>query len=170
MYVTTTFKPSLPFLHEVFTLYNASLQILLPTTKNLGYSLTYQAIPTAITSKSALTGGNAMGLDPSDGPLVLCLLSVSWLAEADDNLITKTAKKLFDGIDKRADEEGLAVRWKYLNYAAKWQDVIGGYGEVNRGKLQEASRKYDPHGLFQKGVPGGYKVFANTDSDAPEEL
>ena len=112
-----------------------------------------------------------MGLDSSGGPLVLCLLSVSWLAEADDTFISKTAKKLFDEIDKRAGEEGLAVGWKYLNYAAKWQDVIGGYGEVNRKKLQEASRKYDPDGLFQKGVPGGYKLFVKTELEsAPEEL
>ena len=112
-----------------------------------------------------------MGLDRYDEPLVLSLLSVSWLNETDDALITDTAKKLFDDIDKRAAEENLAVGWKYLNYAAKWQDVIGGYGEVNKGKLQEASRKYDPDGLFQRGVPGGYKLFAQTGPEsAPDEL
>lgn len=34
---------------------------------------------------------------------------------------------------------------------------------VNVDKLQDASRKYDPDGLFQKGVPGGWRLFARVD-------
>jgi hypothetical protein len=39
------------------------------------------------------------------------------------------------------------------------QDVIGGYGEESKKRLQAASRKHDPEGLFQLGVPGVFKLF-----------
>ncbi|KAI0006957.1 hypothetical protein F4779DRAFT_643667 [Xylariaceae sp. FL0662B] len=32
-------------------------------------------------------------------------------------------------------------------------------GAENRQKLRDVSKKYDPDGLFQKGVPGGFKLF-----------
>jgi hypothetical protein len=46
-----------------------------------------------------------------------------------------------------------------MNYAAKGDDVISSYGAANKAILQKASKKYDPHGLFQTGVPGGFKLF-----------
>lgn len=49
----------------------------------------------------------------------------------------------------------------YLNYAFDFQDPIGSYGEKNQAFLQETSKnyRYNPEGLFQKGVPGGFKLF-----------
>lgn len=54
---------------------------------------------------------------------------------------------------------GLQRKWIYLNYAERDQDPIGSYGSENVGKLQAASKKYDPTGLFQTNVPGGFKLF-----------
>lgn len=56
-------------------------------------------------------------------------------------------------------ERGLYIPYQYLNYADISQDPIGGYGEEIKAKLQAASKKYDPEGVFQKQVPGGFKVF-----------
>lgn len=47
----------------------------------------------------------------------------------------------------------------YMNYAYTSQDPIGSYGEENKAELQRVSNRYDPQGLFQKGVPGGFKLF-----------
>lgn len=49
--------------------------------------------------------------------------------------------------------------FKYLNYAYKTQEPIKGYGHANVAKLKAASKKYDPAGVFQKLVPGGYKLW-----------
>ena len=123
------------------------------------YSLTYQPLPPAITSKSAASGGNPLGLSGSDGPLVLCLLTISWLLETDDAFVNNIAKTFIEDVNNRAIAESLHHPWIYLNYADKHQDVIRGYGPVNKIKLQHASKKYDPIQLFQKSVPGGFKLF-----------
>lgn len=46
-----------------------------------------------------------------------------------------------------------------MNYASAGQPVIEGYGEENVRFLREVSRKYDPKGVFQRRVPGGFKLF-----------
>ncbi|KAK8097551.1 uncharacterized protein PG998_013037 [Apiospora kogelbergensis] len=48
---------------------------------------------------------------------------------------------------------------KDLDYAFSFQDPTGSYGHENRIKLQDTSQKYNPKGLFQPGVPGGFKLF-----------
>jgi hypothetical protein len=46
----------------------------------------------------------------------------------------------------------------YLNYADGWQDPISGYGSDNIEQLRAAAEKYDPNGVFQTQVPGGFKI------------
>ena len=53
---------------------------------------------------------------------------------------------------------GLNVPYIYLNYADDTQDVLGGYGDANKALMAAASKKYDPKGVFQKLVPGGWKI------------
>ena len=148
-------------LNEVFDLFNASLQPI-KNTPGLIYSLTYQALPASVTEKSATTGGNPLGLESTNGPQVLALLSTSWSNAADDEKINAAVQGVFSQVENRALALNMKNRWIYLNYAAKWQDVIGSYGPENVAKLQSASKKYDPDGLFQYGEPGGYKLFRRT--------
>ena len=112
-----------------------------------------------MTSKAASLGGNMLGLDPSEGPLVLCLLIFTWDDAGHDPEITERGNSLNEWIIEQAKVEGLWNDWLHLNYAASWQDPIRGYGAANLEKLKAASRKYDPTGLFQTGVPGGFKLF-----------
>jgi len=48
----------------------------------------------------------------------------------------------------------------YLNYAGEKQDPLAGYGKANVAKMTALSKKYDPKGVFQKLVPGGFKIAA----------
>lgn len=126
----------------------------------LALSLTIQPIPPAITSKSAALGGNSLGLDPySDGALVLCLISATWDTPADDAQIASVAKSLNAQIVDGAKAKGVFDEWVYLNYAGDGQDPIGGYGAQSGARLRAVSRKYDPGMVFQKLVPGGFKLF-----------
>ena len=158
LWATTTFANRASFLNEVFDIFNASLQPIIDT-PGLTYSLTYQPLPATITEKAAMTGGNAMGLESMNGPQVLAILSSSWSNAADDGKLSAAVRGLFSQVESRAQALNFSNRWLYLNYAAKWQDVIGGYGPENVAKLRSASQKYDPDGLFQYSVPGGYKLF-----------
>lgn len=158
-FVTTSFKNSAALLEKVFDLSNSTLQSLLPC-KELSWYLSYQGIPASISKQSASTGGNALGIDPSEGSLVLVLLTLFWRDAADDARIDDATKNMFQRIDDMASEMGLGTGWKYLNYAARWQNPIDGYGAENKKKLQDVSRKYDPQGVFQRHVPGGFKLFS----------
>ena len=129
--------------------------------KGIVWSLTIQPIVPAITSKSAPKGGNSQGLKPSDGPLVNALLTSSWSETTDDGLINEVAEKFFNSIETLAREKGVYQKFVYLNYANKTQNPIDGYGAASKANLQAVSKKYDPEGLFQKGVPGGFKLFPN---------
>ncbi len=103
--------------------------------------------------------GNALGLEGLDvTPLVLCLLSVTWDQAEDDAMINSVTKTLIEEIDRATKAAGLFHRFKYLNYAAPFQDPIGSYGPASKAQLQAVSKKYDPEGFFQAGVPGGFKL------------
>lgn len=64
--------------------------------------------------------------------------------------------KIFDDLAK---EEGVHNKYIYLNFAARFQDPLAGYGEESVKSLQRVSRKYDPAGVFQKQLAGGFKLF-----------
>ena len=104
--------------------------------------------------------GNALGLESSgNAPLVLCLLSVTWTQASDDATINKVTQQLVQDIDKATKAAGVYHPFKYLNYAAPFQDVISSYGAASKAQLQAVSKKYDPQGFFQTSIPGGFKLF-----------
>ena len=142
----------------MFNIANTTLQGF-KDARGLIYSLAYEALPSSITSRAASSGSNILGLDPTAGPLVLALQTVQWANAADDEVINAAVRSIWSQADAIAQRRNLMNRWIYLNYAAQDQDVIGSYGWVNKDKLQKASRKYDPTGIFQKNVPGGWKLF-----------
>lgn len=83
-----------------------------------------------------------------------------WERREDDEKIVDTLREALDQVDREAGTRGTLVPFKYLNYAATFQDPIGSYGGGNIEKLHHASQKFDPEDLFQKGVPGGWKLFS----------
>lgn len=46
----------------------------------------------------------------------------------------------------------------YINYAAPSQDPLCGYGAKSAAFLKATAQKYDPAGVFQKLMPGGFKI------------
>ncbi|KAL8912284.1 MAG: hypothetical protein Q9171_002656 [Xanthocarpia ochracea] len=161
LYRTTTFKNNRPFLDRVYTLWNLTIPTIKPIA-GIQWALSIQPIPAAITNRSASLGENCLGLDPREGTLINCLLTATWNDTKDDQLAQETAVRLFDEIEKEAQSQNkpsLFVPYKYLNYADGSQDVISGYGKNNVNRLRKVSRKYDPRGVFQRQVPGGFKLF-----------
>lgn len=66
-----------------------------------------------------------------------------------------TAKKFIEEVDELSKSAGLFSRYKYVNYSAGYQDPISGDGDETKSNLLAVSKKYDPEGFFQTGVPGG---------------
>ena len=60
--------------------------------------------------------------------------------------------------NEAASEMGLLHDFVYLNYANQVQDPIASYGGENAASLKKAAERYDPWGVFQRQVPGGFKL------------
>jgi len=65
---------------------------------------------------------------------------------------------LISGIQKFAEEKGTAVDYLYLNYADKDQDPLSGYGQEKVEFMKAVAEKYDPEGVYQNLMPGGFKI------------
>lgn len=119
-----------------------------------------QPIPSYLTAIGPQRGGNMLGLDHVEGNLVLWNAGV--MLGAEDSASFAKAHALLTAMTakvKRVSESlGADVEFLYTNYADASQDPIGSYGEENVAFMKEVSAKYDPDGVFQRRVPGGFKV------------
>jgi hypothetical protein len=156
--MNTTLKADIATLQAAADIFNSNLDRV-TSIEGMVFSFTMQPYPLSLLKKTVQAGGNVLGLDPEDGPLVSILILLYWQNESDDQTVLSTAREIIEAIDKDASLKGSNVPFKYLNYAFNFQDPISSYGPENQKKLRDASRKYDPDGLFQKGVPGGFKLF-----------
>lgn len=157
-YMNATVKPDVEKLRLAADEYTSAMESL-KSVEGLTYSSTLQPYPVSLMEKSEALGGNIFGLDASQGPLVFVLALTWWKNKQDDEKIISTFKGVLDKVDQIAAEKGTASPYKYLNYAWTSQEPIKSYGAENVDFLKRASQEYDPNGLFQKGVPGGFKLF-----------
>lgn len=121
-------------------------------------SLTFQAFTVPALSQMSKQGGNALGLDPEDGPLFHCLLYMVWDDASKDEQFNKAALNFMNAAKTEAKTRGVYNRYIYMNYAGPYQNVVQSYGEANVAKLNNVARKYDPSAVFHKLQPGGYKL------------
>ncbi|KAI1352836.1 FAD-binding domain-containing protein [Xylaria sp. FL0043] len=158
-YANTTVKADAATLKAAAERFTASLD-LVKGCKGVVFSLTFQPYPVSLLEKCVSAGGNVTGLSPASGPLVSVLVLMNWVDKGDDKTMLGAARSLLEAIDEDAAARDQAVPFKYLNYALDFQDPSGSYGAENKRLLQEVSKRYDPDGVFQQGVPGGFKLFA----------
>ncbi len=90
-------------------------------------------------------------------------LTIQWSEAQDDAAINAATESLLRQAIQYAKSQGQYNQYLYLNYALQQQDPIAGYGADNQAFLRAVSKKYDPRGIFQKLVPGGFKLY-RTDS------
>ena len=85
-------------------------------------------------------------------------IDVQWGDKNDDEHITSVQAGIIDKAIALAKSRGLWNRYIYQNYAYVGQDVFAGYGQANRERLVNVSRKYDPERVFQRLQPGYFKI------------
>ena len=161
--MTVTFKNDASFLNDTVALWK-TYAARIAKVSGLIYSMLNQHLLPIVMEKTAGLGGNSLGLDAANGPLILTLVSATWDHAADDEAVTATIKSLIAQIEHAAKDRGVYNAFKSMNYAYVDQAVIEGFGRENKRFLQAVSRKYDPQGVFQKQVPGGFKLFAKSKS------
>jgi hypothetical protein len=86
------------------------------------------------------------------------LVAALWSNSTANDVVEKKAGQVTNDIAELAKSLGLLHGFQYLNYADPSQDPLESYGPANVQHLKEASRKYDPSGVFQRQVPGGFKL------------
>jgi hypothetical protein len=120
--------------------------------------LSFQAITVPAMQKMQKDGGNALGLDPSQGPIFICNLAILWNDAADNTRIMAFSNSLYERLVAEAEKKGLNNDYIYMNYASPYQDVISSYGVANKQRLKSIAGEYDPTGVFQRLQPGYFKL------------
>jgi hypothetical protein len=103
-------------------------------------------------------GGNALGLNPKNGPYFVLNFNPAWNKAKDEAKFFKAVSNVIDTVKAEAKRRNLDNSYIYMNYASEYQDPIGSYGEANKQRLVSISKKYDPAQVFQYLQPGGFKL------------
>jgi hypothetical protein len=155
--MSTTVKADTAILDFATKTYHASFEKL-KGVENLLFSVTLESIPVSMMQASLARGGNSLGLNPSDGPLVVILFYTSWNSPDDDYLVYEVNKQALRDIESESENKGVASSFRYMNYSFTHQDPIAGYGLQSQAHLRAASAKYDPDGFFQASNSGAFKL------------
>lgn len=117
-----------------------------------------QPLARIFTDKSLERGGNILGLDRYKDDNISFLLDLSWNGTQHDAQIRHLADDVMGTLTTYLKGAGELKELQYLNYAFQDQDPLGGYGPAALAKIRAASKKYDPGQVFQKLIPGGFKL------------
>ncbi|KAK4221707.1 bifunctional solanapyrone synthase [Podospora fimiseda] len=156
-WATLTIKPDLDLINTFHERWEETLETI-KDVEGLIFSLGFHPLTKGLLEASEKAGGNAMDIPPSDGPLFVILINPQWALSQDDSRIFGAVERMMGGFKQLAAEKGLLHRYLFTNYADKADDVMVGYGKESLERLKATSAKYDPEGVFQKGVPGGFKL------------
>ncbi|KAF5025129.1 hypothetical protein F66182_2830 [Fusarium sp. NRRL 66182] len=119
----------------------------------------FQPLPTLFGQRCVEAGGNVMGVERHKSNGILFLAVVMAQTPEQEAFAYPKVKAWIQQVREFASTiEGGNLEWTYLNYADKSQDPLGSYGADNIKKMKDAAAKYDPEQVFQKLVPGGFKI------------
>ncbi|KAI0153289.1 putative oxidoreductase [Xylariaceae sp. FL1272] len=155
LYTTTTFLPTSAMTQAAFSIWNDALQGMRDI-KGLSWSISLEPIPPSLYKGGAAR--NVLGLEDRTSTLVVCLSTQTWQNPADDDRIKAASTAWVTAVDEAAHKLGALDAYRYLNYAAQWQDPIGSYGSASLERLRKLQARVDPHGVFTRRVPGGFKI------------
>lgn len=161
LWITLTTGNNSTLMESIFQLGNATM-IALADLAGIFSAISFQPLPQEMIQQGKAHGVNALGLDKSDGDLVIVNVGIFWQGIGDDERVYSAAWDLLQSAIKEAKSKGLWNEYLYLNYALRYNDfeqqVMRSYGAKSNEFLHAVSKKYDPHGLFQRAVPGGFKL------------
>lgn len=155
--MSTTVKGNADILEYSVKAYHAAFDRL-KQVENLLFSITFEPVPSSIIRNSISRGGNSLGLESKDGPLVVVLFYTSWDNPSDDELVYGVNKDTIASIEEEAHKKKVSASYRYLNYAFAGQDPFASYGSATKDQLLKVSMKYDPDGFFDSAGAGPFKL------------
>ncbi|KAG6354435.1 hypothetical protein INS49_004452 [Diaporthe citri] len=118
----------------------------------------FQPLPTIFAKHGTARGGNVLGLDRLTDNAVLWLATLAVKGADQEEFGRAKMVAWVKNVQDYAKSVGAHVEWRYLNYADYTQDPLGSYGAENVEFIREVAAKYDPEGVFQSKIPGGFKI------------
>ncbi|KAJ3498437.1 hypothetical protein NLG97_g1122 [Lecanicillium saksenae] len=103
-------------------------------------------------------GGNSLGLDHIDKDQIEIWFQPRWRDAALDDMMKNAQQKFVAISEKVAKKHGTYSPFMYISYAAPHQQPLCGYGAESLAFLKKTATKYDPDGIFQTMMPGGFKL------------
>ncbi|KAL8708934.1 MAG: hypothetical protein Q9220_006266 [cf. Caloplaca sp. 1 TL-2023] len=156
-YTTATFKNSADLQDKILELFQKEMEGIKDAVGILP-ALVMQPITKPMIKLFGKRGGNALGIEEGDGPLILMNLAIMWTSKSDDDRIIAAADRVINGSVKMAKDMRLDYKYIYQNYASLKQSVFAGYGPDNQQRLIRISKQYDPDQIFQNLQPGYFKL------------
>ncbi|ORY02756.1 hypothetical protein BCR34DRAFT_605485 [Clohesyomyces aquaticus] len=157
-YWTATFRLDEALAEEIVEIWKQEIETIKQSVTGFVPVLTFQVITVRMMKHMETNGGNALGLDEREGPLMIVAPSAMWTDSMHDEIVLSTYAKWLSRSHARAKEQNLDHRYLYMNYASQFQDPIKGYGEANVDRLRAIAKAYDPEGVFQRLQPGYFKL------------
>ena len=124
--------------------------------EGLAWVLAFEPLPTSFLTPGA--GKNALGTSRKDGKGMILLISALWPESSANDAVDAKAHEILSAVNAKARSMGMLKEFLYANYAGANQHPLESYGQSNVDFLRRTAKKYDPKGVFQKKVPGGFKL------------
>lgn len=118
----------------------------------------FQPIPLDVLEAMQKDGGNALGLQPSNGPLIMPSFPTSWTNAQNDELVEDATRRLIADVGEKAKEYKVYTPFVCLNYADIKREVQKGYGKENYKRLERIAWKYNPQGKLAQLWHGYFKL------------
>ncbi|EXJ89944.1 hypothetical protein A1O3_03011 [Capronia epimyces CBS 606.96] len=160
IWFTLTFKNDAAVVQKVVDLHEqlvADLKAALPAS-DFATRCLFQPLPAFFADRSVAQGGNVLGLDSQKDDMILWLGNGVVYSEANQPLMQSKMAAWSSAISSFAKAQGKDVGFVYLNYADGSQDPLSTYGSANIAFIRKVAAKYDPLAVFQRKVPGGFKI------------
>ncbi|KAI0473337.1 putative oxidoreductase [Xylariaceae sp. FL0804] len=154
-WATNTFASTQEIVNMTYLRFNESLPGF-TSVDNIVLAYTLEPLPPALYARHA--HHNPFGLGNRNQSLLIGLLTASWTDPKDDVQVETAAWNLLDSMEKDARDLNGYDPFLYLNYAAPRQDPIASYGVKNVARMRKVAEEVDPHGVFVRQVPGGFKI------------
>lgn len=158
LFRATSLKSTPPVINLVYDVFQKKTQTL-QQVRGLILALVYQPLTVDLLKASRATGGDAIDLDPADGPIMAMIINAAWKNAADDAYVNAWCKDLLDTVDQQSQAVGYYYPFIFLNDASADQKVLAKYGKgASLPKLKQVAQRFDPNDVFQNLDGGSFKV------------
>jgi hypothetical protein len=147
------------FVYKKFEEYVEKMRAAVPTSK-FNVLVQFQPVTPSMVKQGQESGGDVLGLERvvAEGPAIMWLIAVTADTKEVQDIIDPFTQEFKAAVDSYATEMGVNKDWVYLNYATGDQDPLSHYGSENIRSIRDASKKYDPTGVFQHLRRSGFKI------------